>query len=222
MSVGLFDLEPGLWDPTARLSVARVPTIEAVRFIAQHHYAAGGGSSCICAGLYAGYQLVGVAAFGIPVSGDAANSVFGSEHHHRVMDLQRLVLLDEAPKNTESWFIVRALAYLKRRRPETWAVTSFADSTQGHVGTIYQATNAIYGGLTGAGVAYVDRSGVLHSDRLDGRSVSADVAAARGWTRVRRAGKHRYLYLLPDDRRHRRDLERLLRWQRLCYPKAGM
>ena len=212
--------EPDGWS-LADLQVAPSTVPDAVQFIAEHHYSGGGGGNCITTGLYRGMRLVGVAAFGVPVSGDAASSVFGEEHQHRVMDLQRLVLVDDAPKNTESWFIVRALRDLKRRRPETWAVTSFADSTQGHVGTIYQATNAVYGGLGPSRIQFLDRTGRLRSDRLDGRKVTVEAAAEYGWTPVRRAGKHRYLFLTADGPAHRRTLIRSLRWTPMAYPKAA-
>jgi hypothetical protein len=211
------------WDD---LTVGPVGTREGSRFIARHHYAGGGGGNATCVGLYRGVELVGVAAFASPVSGDAAASVFGPDHYDRVMDLQRFVLVEEAPKNTESWFLVRALREYKRRRPETWAVTSFADATQGHLGTIYQATNAIYSGQGAATTQYIDQSGALRSNRstkVSGHGnfpgLTRAQGAALGWIATRRLGKHRYLFLTPDDRAHRRELLRLVRWESQPYPK---
>jgi hypothetical protein len=200
--------------------VGPISTREAAAFVGRWHYSGGGGGNCICVGLYRGLVLVGVAAFGVPVSLDAAASVFGSEHHASVMDLQRFVLVDEAPRNSESWFLVRALRQLKLRRPQTWAVTSFADSTQGHRGVIYQATNAIYAGVAEARTAFIDQDGVLKSDRLDGHWVKIQDGIGRGWTPVRRGVKHRYLFLTPDNRRHRRRLQQMVRWESQPYPKA--
>lgn len=210
---------PQAWGPST-LTVGPVVGREARAFIATHHYSGGGGLNTINVGLYHGMELVGVAAFGVPVSMDAAASVFGRDHADRVMDLQRLVLVDDAPRNTESWFIVRALRALKRERPSTWAVTSFADSTQGHIGTIYQATNAIYGGTGGAEMQFIDQHGRLRSNRMDGRRVTVADGADRGWTPIRRGHKHRYLFLTSDNRAHRRLLERTLLWERQPYPRA--
>jgi hypothetical protein len=201
------------------LTVGPVSTAEGADFVRRWHYAGGGAGSCTHIGLYRGVQLVGTAAFGTPVSGDAAASVFGPEHQDRVMDLQRFVLVDEAPGNTESWFLVRALRAYKAERPQTWAVTSFADSSQGHRGVIYQATNAIYGGVRSAETQFVDSRGRLRANRMDGKRVSPAQAHAWGWEPVRRQGKHRYLFLTPDDRAHRRHLMRLLRWTPQPYPK---
>jgi hypothetical protein len=210
--------EPDDW---SSLVVGPVGTWEGSRFIARHHYAGGGGGSCTNVGLYRGMRLVGVAAFGGPVSGDAAASVFGQDYVSNVMDLQRFVLVEEAPKNTESWFLVRALREYKRLRPHTWAVTAFADSTQGHVGTIYQATNALYGGRSSLETQFRDGDGRLRSNRLRGKRVRVSDALARGWTPERRDAKHRYLVLTPDDRAHGRRLRRMVRWEQQPYPRAG-
>ena len=217
MDILPFD-HPG-WDDRGTLTVADVSTVEAVEFVSRWHYAGCGAGNSINAGLYCGMHLVGVAAFGVPISQDAAASVFGVAHAGHVWDLSRFVLVDEAPRNTESWFLVRALRHLKSARPSAWAVTSFADSTEGHIGTIYQATNAMYGGMTGVATQYVDQDGRLRSDRSNGRRITRRVADQRGWTPIRREAKHRYVFLLPDNRTHRRHLTRLLRWTGQPYPK---
>ena len=46
------------------------------------------------------------------------------------------------------------------------------------------------------------------------------MAAERGWSPVKREGKHRYLlFLLPDNRSHKRALLGALRLPVLPYPK---
>lgn len=213
-----FDI-PYTWDKSC-LQVGPISTNEASSFVSRWHYSGSGASRCRCVGLYRGLDLVGVAAYGSPVSLDAAGSVFGFEHVSRVMDLQRFVLVDEAPRNTESWFLVRSLRQLKAERPETWAVTSFADSTEGHRGVIYQATNAIYAGEVPPRTQYVDGDGRIRSDRMDGAHVGRADAAARGWRPIKRGLKHRYLFLTPDNRAHRRHLEQIVRWERQPYPRG--
>lgn len=212
--------EPESW-ATSTLLVARVSSAEATEFVSRWHYARGGAGNTINVGLYHGMRLVGVAAFGIPVSADAAASVLGEDNADHVLDLGRFVLVDEAPHNTESWFLSRALRHLKAHRPHTWAVTSFADSTEGHIGTIYQATNAIYAGATLARTQYCDQRGRVRSDRMDGTRLSLADAQQRGWQPARRLPKHRYVFLTPDNRAHRRQLLNLLRWSPQPYPKAS-
>lgn len=61
------------------------------------------------------------------------------------LELNRLVLLDECPKNSESRFIGWALRWL-RKNTQFKKVISYADPRFGHLGTIYRASNFQYVG----------------------------------------------------------------------------
>lgn len=192
---------------------------------ARWHYSRGAGHIGYRHGLWDGDVLYGVSLINAPVP-NVQECVFGSEHAHHVMDLQRLALPDDAPRNCESRLISGSLRLLKQQRPDVWAVVTYADTTQGHVGTIYQATNALYTGTGRTTYAWVDSRGVLRSKRSSGGGrgdhggISKAEAEARGWTRVDSKVKHRYLYLLPDSRKHRRELLALLQLPVLPYPKT--
>ena len=57
-----------------------------------------------------------------------------------VIELRRLCCIDDTPRNTESYFIGKALRLLKK----DWKgkiVVSYADKEYNHVGTIYKASN---------------------------------------------------------------------------------
>lgn len=190
-------------------------------FVRAHHYSRGIHNGPTCYGLFRQGALTGVCAFATPCSENVRASVFGPGHEARVTELHRLVLLDEEPANAESWFVSRALRLHKARKPLIWAVLSFADPTEGHVGTIYQALNARYTGSSAPAWFWRDADGRLRHPRQNGRNVTAAEAAGRGWVRTRREGKHRYLWLMADDRRHRRELERRLLLPSLPYPKSG-
>lgn len=137
---------------------------------------------------------------------------------NNVTELHRLVVLDNAPTNTESWFIVRALRGLKEYRPNIWAVLSFADTTEGHNGTIYQATNALYTGMSSRARFYRGTEGRLRHPRQSGHNVTPAEAKEKGWTSEMREAKHRYLFLTPDDKRHKKVLIKLLKLSSLPYP----
>lgn len=111
-------------------------------------------------------------------------------------ELHRLVVLDGTPTNTESWFIARAFEGLREYRPRIRAVLSFADSTEGHSGVIYQATNAVYSGMTGRATFYRDTEGRLRHPRQSGHNVTLAEAAERGWTPEVREAKHRYVFFI--------------------------
>jgi len=59
-------------------------------------------------------------------------------------------LIDDTPKNAESFFVSRTLKWLKKNTDWKFVV-SYADEAQGHKGIIYRASNFKYEGLTGVG-----------------------------------------------------------------------
>lgn len=82
-----------------------------------------------------------------------------------VIELRRLCCIDKTPKNTESYFIGKALKYLTRRTT-IQTVVSYADPTFGHVGTIYKATNFKMVGQTSAGKVIVYNGKRYHDKAL--------------------------------------------------------
>lgn len=182
-------------------------------YIREHHYSHGshnGASPCF--GLFDGDRLIGVLMFATPCSENVRASVFGPEYKSNVTELHRLHILDETPKNTESWFIARCLKLLKKVKPQIWAVLSFSDTTVGHTGVIYKATNAYRLGSTGKATFYVDGDGRLRHPRQNGVNITKDMAKEMGWKPVRRGAKNRYLYLLPDNKWHKRELIKLSKY----------
>jgi len=77
-----------------------------------------------------------------------------SVNEKNVIELRRLCCIDDTPKNTESFFIGRALRLLKK----DWGngiVVSYADKEYGHSGVIYKASNfKMIGEIKGAKVIY--------------------------------------------------------------------
>jgi len=202
-------------------SVEMIPSALGKAFIIEHHYSHGVHNGPICVGLLHHGKLVGVCAFASPSSENVRSSIFGDDYKDSVIELHRLVLLDEVPKNGESFFIVRALKELKKARPYYNAVISFADPTENHLGVIYQATNAFYCGRSAPATFFLDETGRLRHPRQNGKNITVEMARQRGWKPTKREGKHRYLYLLPDDRRHLKDLREKFRLEVLPYPKKG-
>jgi hypothetical protein len=81
-----------------------------------------------------------------------------AEQPDKVIELRRLCLIDETPKNSESFFIGKTLRWLKQNTLiET--IVSYADPNHGHEGIIYQATNFDLVGKTSRGKV------ILHQGR---------------------------------------------------------
>lgn len=177
-------------------------------------------------------DLRGAIAFATPISEAVRKTFLGddecwcdhisSEHgfHQHVTDLHRLYTDDSLPDGTETWFISQALDALKEYKPKYWLVTAFADSTEGHSGTVYQAANAHYYGTTGEATFYRDQEGTLRHPRQCGENITKSEARERGWDVEKRDSKHRYVFLLPDGKRHREWLLDELDVELCEYPSA--
>lgn len=124
---------------------------DAKAFVVRHHYSGSYPAARVRIGLYRASELVGVAVFSVPANALALDPAPGDRHSRA--ELGRFVLLDDVPSNGESWFLARCFEIL--RRTGYTGIVSFsdpvarlsADGSQvfpGHIGTIYQATNAIY------------------------------------------------------------------------------
>jgi len=183
--------------------------MEAKEFIVQHHYSRGSAyRPSPCYGLFDGDNLIGCLMIAVPCSERVRASVFGIEYKNHVKELHRLAIIDDTPKNTESWFISRCLKLLREDDERLWALVSFADPTQGHEGVIYKASNAYYYGRSSKSRFYLDGEGGLRHPRQCGVNISMKAAKEKGWEPVMREGKHRYLFILGNksQKRNRRKM----------------
>lgn len=124
---------------------------------------------------------------------------------NEVVELTRLWLADGMPKNSESRVISIALRAIKKKPGRFRAVLSYADEQEGHTGTIYQATNWRYMGLsssnTGTAIVVGDKKyssrsfnskyGTHSIEKLKGILGRDDVSYFKTETR-----KHAYVFPL--------------------------
>jgi hypothetical protein len=155
----------GGFDP-GRYEVREIPELQARDYVTQNHYARQWVPALFRYGLFyldetTGPDLVGVAVYGVPMHPNVITNAVDVDPLAGV-ELSRFVLEGEplaphvpggrAPGNAESWFLARTLNRLADRSVS--AVIAFSDPVPriiagrtlwpGHVGTIYQASNAIY------------------------------------------------------------------------------
>jgi len=201
------------------LRVAFVPKTKARPLVSTHHYAGGLHNAASCVGLFDGDELVSVAAFACPSSENVRTWPMGAAHKSAVTELHRLVMLpsDVWPKrrrNELSMFLVEALKTLHESRPELRVCLSFADTTEGHTGAIYRATNWLYLGKTrGKRLFYRDQTGRLRHPRQNGVNVSKAEASRMGWVEEVRLEKHKFAFVFGDARK-RRETIRLMSIER--------
>lgn len=215
--MSLFDVENQTTMPPVRdMTVGPVTTSDIEEFTHRYHYTQTGGSALWRYGLWNGVVLLGVVAYNLPVR-NACESVFGPDHYDKVWHMGRLALADNAPHNSESRLIGGSLRHITRDHPNTWGILTYAATDRGHIGYVYQATNAHYTGTSPARPYYIDARGRRHSDYLSGH-VSPARAASLGWIGHDGDLKHRYLYIL-GNRTQRRHRHAQLRLPIYPYPK---
>ncbi len=142
------------FDP-ARYDVCAMPRDgEARAFVEAHHYSGSYPAARFRFGLHGPAGLEGVAVFSHPVRDEVlTNALPGLAAATEGVELGRFVLLDSAGFNAETWFLSRCLDSL--RRAGVRGVVSFSDPFPretldgrrvfaGHLGTIYQASSAVY------------------------------------------------------------------------------
>jgi hypothetical protein len=126
-------------------------------FVEQHHYSHSVNgvkiTQCFRVDFYG--NLCGAVVFG-SMSTTAWKKFSAKESE--VLELRRLVLVDEAPRNSESRVIGFCLRWIAKNLPDVKVIVSYADPSQGHRGVIYQASNFKMAGTTPNDKGYRDPS----------------------------------------------------------------
>ena len=172
-----------------------VPSL-AKTFVISWHYSHSMPASKVCFGLYRGEDLIGVAVYGDPAMRHQA-TCYACD-----IELRRLCIIDDTPKNAESRFIGLTLKALRKKGFK--AVLSLADPEHGHQGAIYRASNfECLGEERGTGSRLLVVDGVeMHSRsafRKFGRSGIKNLSDLLGAHRVSGRNKQRkfvYRYVL--------------------------
>jgi hypothetical protein len=173
---------------TKDFEVAAIATDNVAKaFVLANHYSASYPAARFRFGLYRANELMGVAVFSQPVSERSLECIPG-EKGNRV-ELGRFVLADKVPANGETWFLARCFEQLKAEG--IVGAISFSDpmprstadgkkTFKGHIGTIYQAHNAVYLGRARADTLKLFNDGsVLHN-----RSLAKVRKLDKGWRYV--------------------------------------
>ena len=111
----------------------------------KNHYLKTHASCTQAFGLFEDEDLIGVILYGNPTA-PTTNKICGNAHIKDVVEITRLWVKDDTPKNTESFFIGRTLKLVNKP-----IVVAFADPEAGHIGTVYQASNFLYTGKSNRG-----------------------------------------------------------------------
>lgn len=187
--------------------VRGIPKEQTHEWLLKKHYAHRIPSISYAFGLYQDEQLVGVCTFGKPANNFLCEGICGSDYKSLVLELNRLCLNDDVPKNSESYFVSRCLNLL----PTPAIIVSYADDGQGHKGYIYQACNFIYTGATKERTDIFTGDG-KHSRHYDKHTVDYS-------KRIKRTSKHRYICFCGTKKEKKHFLA-LLQYPIEPYPKG--
>lgn len=156
-------------------------------------------------GIFFSDRLLGALTFGVGPT-NAHRLVEGAARDD-CLTLTRLWLSDELPRNSESRTLGVAARALRRHTAVKFII-SYADPSQGHVGTIYQASNWLYTGLSQASPLYDIGDGIARHSRSLSHAYGSHCIKhfARHGVEIKKvpqAAKHRYVYFLDPSFRHR-------------------
>jgi hypothetical protein len=148
-------------------TVREVPFNVVAPFIEKWHYShsAKGQSPKHCFALMHEGDMIGGMIYGFFAMRNQWKkySVYGVDDEFEVIELRRLVCIDETPRNTESYFIGQTIKWLKKNTNYR-IIVSYADPHHGHAGTIYKATNFYHVGMTSPG-KIIDYNGQRYHDK---------------------------------------------------------
>lgn len=139
--------------------------IEIRDFIEEYHYShnINGLMSDYCFKLMDGDKMIGAMIYGRLAMANVWRKY--GEKKEDVMELRRLVCIDDTPKNTESYFIGQTLKWLIKNT-EIKTIVSYADPEYGHEGIIYQASNFKKDGKTSKGKVIMYKEKKYHDKAI--------------------------------------------------------
>ena len=200
------------------VQVIQIQPKETYQWLLEKHYAKRIPQIMHSFGLYVDGALKGVVTYGIPASPALCMGICGKEYSDKVLELNRLCLM-ENNKNESSFLVSHSIQLLFKLT----IVVSYADTSQGHVGYVYQATNFLYTGLSANRVDWTIK-GMEHkhsktiSDGMTLESIKEKYGDDFYYTE--RSRKHRYIFF-HGSKTDKKIMRKLLKYNIEPYPKGN-
>ncbi len=155
-------------------------------------------------GVWENDKFIGVVIFSCGSAGCSSYSKSLGIKNTEIAELARVALTKHSAPVTK--IIGIAVRMIRRKMPGLKVLVSYADREQKHVGTIYQAGNWSYVGLSSKDVAYIDRTGKRHHSRNVSESgwkvhcgVRARCPRPSQMRKIDVPPKHKYLMSLDQE-----------------------
>lgn len=231
----------------SRISVNQIAKSIAEDMIVKYHYTHAWTSCRYALGIYyrmgemdalGNYdKLIGCAIYGFPVGARASTSVCEGLSKDNILELTRLYVEDGYGSNLESNALSKTFDWIRKNDPQIKVLLSYADNGQGHLGGIYKATNWRYEGyssqmnlmpnydisLTGPNGPFIHSRTVFNnwgSGNLEHLKREIGKDGYKEFWRRRSPDKHRYIQILAQDKREKKDLIKRLKQKEYPYPKS--
>lgn len=175
----------------------RIQSIERAEcsiFILDIHYAKRWPSISYAFGLFDGSELIGVCTFGTPPSASLRTGIAGKDNAKHVLELNRLCLKYNR-KNEASHLVANSIKLL----PKSKIIISYADTEQGHKGTVYKACNFSYHGLSAKRTDWK----IKGKEHLHGQTIADEFRGVKNRAQAMRDKYGDDFYLKPRARKHR-------------------
>lgn len=202
------------------ISILPITYQEALPWLLTKHYARRSAPVTYAFGAYDNGLLIGIVTYGTPLSSTLKVGVCGSEWASNVLELNRLCC--ESRKNLASTIVGQSL----RQLPRPSIVVSYADTSVGHVGYVYQATNFLYTGLSAKVMEYAVEGMKLHSasigDKVRGIKNRAEALREMygdAFYMKERSRKHRYVFFV-GNKWQVKAMRSALKYSVVPYPKG--
>ena len=194
-------------------TIKRIDYKTAMDTVVAYHYLH---RKCPCSfafGLFLGEELKGVVVYGTPSSSSLRAGIAGIENANNVIELTRLWINDDVPKNGESFLIGNTLSLVDKE-----IIVSYADTAEGHTGAIYRATNWLYTGLSAKRTNWTIEGESKHCQTIADKYTAKEVREKYGdrFSLVQRSRKHRYVYLNAGGKR-KKELLSMLKYKPIQY-----
>ena len=156
-------------------------------------------------------------------------NLFPSLKSKDYLEIGKMCMLEELPKNSESVILSKMFKWVKENRPDIKLIYTWADGILGKPGYVYQATNFLYGGFITTDLYLSDTGERVHprtaqsylKDKKNlniGRRPTKEFLIENNWSHYR-GRQFRYVYFLCSKREKKRLLKETdIKWNR-TYPK---
>ena len=228
----------------SKVYIAPIAKNIAKDIIIKKHYTHAWTAARYCLGIYykedndttfGGDKLIGVVVYGFPVGAKAPTSVCEGLTKDNVLELTRLYCDDGYGSNIESYTLGQSFRWLRENDKNIKVLISYANNGEGHLGGIYKATNWRYEGIS-SDIALMPNYGIslypppykwIHSrtvyslwgsNNLEHLKKEIGKSGYTEFWRRREPEKHRYIQILAQNKKERRDLLKRMKQEEKPYP----